>query len=398
MRDESTRIGLIFDCSQGYCRGVLRGIKTYAEVRPGWVFTLVPPDPLAIERLRALRPAGLIAHIFSDSLASTLLAFRRPLVNISGVLTDLAVPKVVVDDRLVGRLAASHLLGHGLKHFAFVGHSEHGYSILRESGYREVLQAAGFSIECYHGRDSQLCDPRAWRLWALDTGIRTWMDGLRRPVGIFASTDVWGHQLLEVCRQIGLRVPDDVAIIGVDNDDLLCDLARPSLSSVAIPTGLIGSEAAGLLDGLLSHPKAPRSPILLPPLGVVTRQSTDVLAVGDPDVVAAVRFIRERLHTPIQVADVLRAVPASRRTLELRFRAVLNRGLAEEIRRARIERASDLLTSTDAPMTEVARRSGFSDAKQFSAVFIRETSLAPTAYRRGARGHGAARSSPSRRR
>ena len=179
-------------------------------------------------------------------------------------------------------------------------------------------------------------------------------------------------------------MPEEVALVGVDNDDLLCELARPALSSVALPAERIGFEAARLLDQLLTRPRA-RSvgqPLLLAPLGVVTRRSSDVLAIDDPEVAAAVRFIREHAYEPIQVKDVLGEVPVSRRTLERRVRAALGYGIWEEIRRAHMERGRALLAETEMPMSEVAKHAGFSDARQLSVVFRQETGLTPTDYRR----------------
>src|SRR4029077_18917384 len=150
---------------------------------------------------------------------------------------------------------------------------------------------------------------------------------LPKPVGIFASNDVCGAQLSEVCHEAGLHMPEQVALVGVDNDDLFCELARPSLSSVAIPAERIGYEAAALLDRLLAGARPPRRPLLLPPVRLVARQSSDVVALDDADVAAALRVIRAHAHVPLRVADVLREVPVSRRALERRFRKALHRGL-----------------------------------------------------------------------
>jgi LacI family transcriptional regulator len=223
-------------------------------------------------------------------------------------------------------------------------------------------------------------------LWALDVAVQRWVQRLPKPVGIFASTDIWGVQLAEVCRQTGLRVPEDVALVGVDNDDLLCEVARPSLSSIALPTERIGFEAAALLDRILARERPSLRPRLLPPIGVVARQSSDVLALDDPEVAAAVRFIREHSHTSIGVKDVLRAVTISRRSLERRFQAALDRTVWEEIRRAHLERAKSLLAGTAMPMWAVAEQAGFSDPRQLSVVFRQETGLTPTAYRGRVRG------------
>ena len=189
-------------------------------------------------------------------------------------------------------------------------------------------------------------------------------------------------QIAEVCRQVGLRVPEDVALVGVDNDDLLCEIARPTLSSVALPTERIGMEAAALVDRLLAGGCPIDLPLLLPPLHVVVRQSSDILALNDAEVVAAIRFIREHAHAPLSVNEVLKAVAISRRSLERRFRIALDRSIWDEIRRAHMERAKTLLVSSDLAIATVAELAGFSDSRQLSMVFRQETGQTPTAYRR----------------
>lgn len=380
--DRSTKIGLVFSYSLGYCRSVLRGIKEYAETRDDWVFTPVEPDPDAIETLRSVHPAGVIAHIYRTDVAQSLLSFGVPLVNVSGVLTDTSIPSVSVDDQQIGELAAEHFIERGFQNFAFVGHRNHGYSIRREAGYRKRLEPLGFSVCSYHERESDPFNPRG-RLWGIDADVRRWLVELPRPAAIFAPNDLWGLQLTEVCRQAGLRLPEEIAIVGVDDDDLLCELARPSLSSVAIPGERIGVEAAALLDRLTARPriKPPKRPLLLSPIEVVPRRSSDVLAIADSDVAAAVRYIRSHAREPIQVDDILRAVPVSRRLLERKFHAILGVGPGEEIRRARIALAKSHLSRTEAPMTEVARLSGFADQRRLAAVFRQETGFTPTAYR-----------------
>jgi LacI family transcriptional regulator len=384
MSRAQVRIGLVLDYSLGYCRAVIQGIKSFAEERPNWLLTLVRPEPTALQRLEALRPDGLIAYVFSSALGERLVRLDRPLINISAIVPDLKCPRVVVDDQLLGRMAAAHLLDRGLLHFAFVGHAQLGYSILREEGFRAVLGDAGFAPLVFRGRGLSPRDTQDL-LWSLNERVEKWLAALPKPIGVFVPNDIWCYQLLEICRQIGLRVPEDVAMIGVEIDGLLCELARPPLTSIAIPAERIGKEAAGLLDRLLADSRPLPSTLLVPPLGVVTRQSTDVLAIDDPEVAAAVRFIREHGLARIRVRDVLQAVPVPRRTLERRFRLALNRGIGEEIRRARIERARFLLASADHSMSEIAQRSGFSNAEQLSTAFHRETGLTPTAYRRQSR-------------
>jgi LacI family transcriptional regulator len=180
---------------------------------------------------------------------------------------------------------------------------------------------------------------------------------------------------------IGLVFDYEVAIVGTDNDDLLCQMARPSLSSVANPTEKIGYEAAALLERLIGGLPPPDGPILLPPLGVVSRQSSDTLAIDDPDVVAAIRLLRARSHQPTSVVDILRALPVGRRTLERKFQKALGRGVSQEIRRIRMERARQLLVDRNRSIVEVAERAGFSSARHLSVAFRAQMGMSPTAYR-----------------
>jgi LacI family transcriptional regulator len=380
----SIRIGLVMSYGLDFYRDILRGIKAFAETRPHWVFTPIAPEPRAVRALRLLGHHGTIAHIFNQELADALIEARKPVVNVSGVLPDLPVPRVGIDHVAVGRMAAEHLLDRGIRNFGFFGYTDHAFSVGREAGFRATLEAAGCRLACYHEADPAKRDPTG--LWEWNDELRRWLIALPRPVGILASHDPQGVELSEVCRHSGLRVPEEVALVGVDNDDLLCELARPSLTSVALPAERVGYEAARLLDRLLTSPR-PRGracgpALLLPPQGVVTRVSTDILAIDDADVAAALRFIRQHAHESIQVKDVLDKVPISRRTLERRVREVLGRGVWEEIRRAHLDRSKSLLAETDMSMSEIARHAGFSDQRQLSVVFREETGLTPTAYRR----------------
>lgn len=204
-------------------------------------------------------------------------------------------------------------------------------------------------------------------------------------MGVFVPEDTLGLQLTEVCRQMGIRVPEDLAIVGVDNDDVMCELAQPPLSSIAVPSEKVGYEAAAMLEHILSGKKQLRERVVLPPLGVVARQSSDVLGVSDGDVAAAVRFIRERASVPISVKEVVEQVAVGRRTLERRFQRVLGHGIWKEIRQAHLTRARLLLADTDLSITEVARQSGFTDLRQLCNTFRQETGLTPTEYRRRVR-------------
>jgi LacI family transcriptional regulator len=215
--------------------------------------------------------------------------------------------------------------------------------------------------------------------------LRRWLRELPKPVGIMACYDIRGQQVLDACRSAGLAVPAEVAVIGVDNDELLCDLASPPLTSVVPNAHRTGYEAAGLLDRLMAGKRVAAAPTLIAPLGVAARQSTDVLAVDDREVARAVQFIREHACDGINVGDVLRVVPLSRRVLEMRFQRLLGRTPREEILQARLGRVKQLLGETDLPLYLIAERTGFEHVEYLSVVFRREAGTTPSAFRAAAR-------------
>jgi LacI family transcriptional regulator len=341
-------------------------------------------DRLRERELKIMRPAGMIALVVNDHLAQALRSVRGPVVNVANVLSDLPFPRVSTDHPQVARLAAMHLRERGFHHFGFVGHPQHAYSLEREAAFRAILDEHGLSLAVYHEHPAPSYRNRG-RLLVLNPGLRRWLLALPKPVGIFACNDLWGLPILEACRLAGLSVPDEVAVLGVDNDELRCELARPALSSIAVPAERVGYEAAALLERLLVGAKPPRQPRLIPPIRVVTRQSTDVVAGRDSEVNTAVRFIRDHGHQPLSVNEVLRHVSVSRRSLERRFRALLERGIGEEIQRVHLERGRDLLATTSLSMDEIAERAGFSSPSYMCRVFRRELGLTPTAYRHQAR-------------
>jgi len=376
----TVQIGLVFEHGIGYCRGVLRGIKRFAETRPHWVLLPVQPDPKAIRSLARVGPHGLISYADLEPVVRMLMGMQKPWVSVCGALPDMGLPRVGPDDAQIGRLAASHFLDRGIRHFGFIGQALHAGSFRRGAGFRRAVEGAGYSVAWYEERGPRQFDPTPDRR-AFER-FRRWALTLPKPVGVLGSYDILGLQIAEVCRQEGLRVPDDVAIVGVGNDDLVCELARPSLSSVATPAGPIGYEASAMLERLMAGARPPKEPVLLPPLGVVTRQSSDVLAIDDPEVAAAVSLIRRKGHEPIRVGDILREVLVSRRSLERKFRKILKRGMSQEIRHAHMERAKGLLGDTEISMQLVAERAGFSNSRHLCVVFRQETGMTPTAYRR----------------
>jgi LacI family transcriptional regulator len=374
-------IALVFSLEYSFCRGALRGIRAFALAHaPDWQFNLISPNETRRlpRMLRSWKPHGAICFAH-QSLGQMIASLGKPVVNLSNASQDLAIPRVGVDDRAVGRMAAEHFLDRGYKHFGFFGTWNHHFGMERLAGFHGRLLEAG--LDCVVAPSAQ--SSRKYRKPSEERTVN-WLVGLPKPVAVLAENDAYALELAELCHQRGLRVPEQVALLGVDDTDILCSFGHPPLSSVALPLQRIGFEAAALLRRLLAGEAAPKT-TLLPPVGVTTRHSTDVLAIEDVDVAEAVRFIRENIHEPIGVDHVLRHVTVSRRALERRFRTILNRSPLDEIRRARIALAKELLTGTDLSMPQVAKRCGFLSAERLAVVFHSDVGIPPTAFRRQSR-------------
>jgi LacI family transcriptional regulator len=371
------RIVTVLDRVSAYARSIFTGIATYACEYGPWRFVpVLPPIALDGSALRDAGADGVIARVATKPMARAIESAGIPAVNVGP--GAFGIPTVRLDDAAVGRLAAEHLLGEDLPHFAYCGLPWVWYSQIRADAFCQTVTAAGRTCDSYVGVPHFDHNTREEHEPQLDA----WLLGLPKPVGLMALDDIRARHVADACKRLGLRVPDDVAIVGAGNDPLTCEITDPPISSVALAAERVGFEAARLLDQVMQGRLVPVEPKLVPPVGMVARFSTLVAAPGDADVARAVRFIRESAQHGISVDDVLQEVALSRRTLEIRFRQVLGRSPGEEIRRAKLERAKRLLIETDAGMEGVARGSGFSSANQLSETFRRETGVSPSQFRR----------------
>jgi LacI family transcriptional regulator len=374
------RIGILLHPVRTYCRRVLRGITSVGG-RAQWEWLLVSADvdPL-FDSLSQGFLHGVIGHFSEKTLLQQVARAKLPAVDIAPLDREDRFVRVTTDELAVGRLAAAHLLSLGLPHFGFYGTKSHYQSLLREQGFRRPIEAAGLS--CHVMLDAAASDSRESHN---GRDLEDWLRQLPKPIGVMASTDSRALQLLAVCRKLQIDVPNTLAVLGVDNDDVFCETANPPLTSIALSTQRIGYQAARVLEDLMQGTKPEQQRILIPPAGIVPRRSSDLPAALDADVAAAVRYIALHVQDDLQVADILRQVPVSRTSLEQKFRKILGRSPAAEIRRAQIELAKLILSQTESAMTEVARAAGFSNAKQLGTTFHRETGMTPTFYRRAGR-------------
>jgi LacI family transcriptional regulator len=376
------RIALLMGQDFAFSRHVLRGIRAYALRHPNWAFRSGPPQADTIDSLRQWKPDGIIAEVVDADFAKSLLRLKRPVVDTFYWIEHAKLPVVDVDHAEVGRMAAEYLASLGLRHFAFFG-NEAVYSGLREKAFAKRLAAMGYRAEIYRGEPLRRMAAQASSDWKKrDALTRKWLERLPKPVGVFACNDATARILADLCSQSDFRIPEEVALLGVDDDELECLLTSPPLSSIAIPSERIGYEAAKLLDERMDSSGATVRRVFLPPMHVVARQSTDTMNTNDPVVIAALRYIQAHVGEGVNVSDVVHSLGAGRRELERKFRAVLGRSVLEEIRQMRLKQSQKLLAGTDLPMSEVAKLSGFSNAHRFAIVFHRFCGMPPTAYRR----------------
>lgn len=389
MAKTAPRVALLIETSRGYGRGLLRGIARYARLHGPWSFYVSPGDfEQAVPVMADWKGAGIIARVENRRVERALLEAGVPVITLDLSEAQLrresalgSFCEVRSDSWQAARLAAEHLLDRGFRHCGFVGIPGRIWSKRREESFRERLREAGLEPRVYGGAGRT-----AERRWDVEQSrLARWLHDLPRPCGVMACNDDRGRQVLEACRIAGLRVPEEVAVIGVDNDELLCELADPPLSSVALNAEHGGYLAAELLDALMRGKVRKRRTITVEPLYVVTRRSTDVVSIEDRDVAEALSFIHAHATDPILVADVVRHVRLSRRTIEQRFRRALGRSVHHEILRVRLERAQRLLSESDLSMGKVAAFAGFGSASYLSQVFRERLKTTPARYRQQSR-------------
>ena len=376
------RVALLVETSNSYARGLLRGVVDYAREHGRWSVYLGEhrrgdQPPPWLERWDG---DGVIARIENTRIARAVARCGRPAVDVSAARLLPDLPWVETDDRAIAALAVDHLMGCGLRHFGYCGDSRFNWSNWRRDHFAARLRRRGFDCSVY--------DPSTGGAdWEQDEDdLAGWLRALPKPAGVMACYDIRGRQVLDACRRAGVRVPDQVAVVGVDNDELLCELSDPPLSSVRPDSRRTGYRAAQLLNRLMGGGTVRRLDHAIAPLGVVTRQSTNILASDDREVAEALRFIRDHARDGISVKQVLDRVPLSRRALESRFSRVVGRTPHAEIERVRMEFVKQLLLETDLTVGEIARRSGFRQQEYLSVAFRRFTGSSPTDFRsRGAR-------------
>ncbi|MDR3636543.1 MAG: DNA-binding transcriptional regulator [Isosphaeraceae bacterium] len=376
-------VACIVETSMAFGREILWGVARYLSENDPWTVYIEQRSltDRAPPWLRNWDGDGIISRL-SPRETRLLRATGIPIVDLNDQGPGRCRPHIMSDHRAEGALAAAHLLERGFTSFAFFGYPQFRWAQDCQKGFAATLLSAGHSCQEYRGAQ-QVSWGHQQQSWEMEVeDVAKWIQSLPKPLGLMACNDFRGIQALDACRRAGLAIPEVVAVIGVDNEELVCTLANPRLSSVVPNARSIGYEAAALLDRLMRGEPEPTTPICLPPLEIVTRLSTDINAIADPDVAVAMRFIREHACAGIGVIDVLAQVPVSRAVLQRRFRSLLGRSIHEVIAEVRLQRVKQLLLESELPLSVIAKRSGFAHVEYLSAAFRRAFGIPPGAYRR----------------
>ena len=374
------QVALLIDTATDWGRRMIRGIARYAQQQGGWDLWLEQRCQYAPGRLPpGWRGDGVIARVADRTMARHLAQASGVVVNVSTArIPGAKFPTVTADLQAAAKLAIEHLLDQGFQHFAYYAPMALSFVEDHHHSFVETLAGLGHSCSLLQAPSGK----RPGEGWQRhQKRLERWIRDLPKPVAMLTWTGRRGRDVIYACRTLGLSVPEQVAVLAADDDTLLCETCNPPLSGVALTSERIGFEAAALLDHMLHGGKTPAKPLLIEPTRIIVRQSTDTLAIDDADLARAIAFIRTHASSPIQVADILRAVPVSRRSLDRRFQQTLGRTPAEEIRRVRLERASRLLAETDMPIPKVAASSGFGSREYFARAFRMQTGFSPRQYR-----------------
>lgn len=375
------RIILLIESSRGSGRALLRGIANYAHHHGPWSFYWEPGGlekawP-ALKQIEAdgiiLRDVKKVDEALASGLPAIVVGHRQS--EIPGLIN------VVTDSEVIGRMGAEHLLQCGFKHFAFCGYSDTPlertvWSEVRDESFGARIREAGFlPTDSYALSNTAEGWPRQ------RAALAGWLESLPKPVGLMACNDDCGQKVVEACKLADLRVPDQIGVIGADNDEVVCGLSDPPLSSVAINFERAGYDAARALDKLMRGAQVVPSRIIAEAPHVVTRRSTDFVAIDEPHLARALQFLRDRARGGVSVDEVARAAGLSRRALEKRFRGFLGRSILEEIRRVRTDHIARMLLETELPVAAIAGMLGFADAHHFARYFRSAKQMSPLRYR-----------------
>jgi len=379
---EKLRVALIIETSSSYGRGILSGLVRFRQTNREWSVFLEQRDlNTALPAwLATWRGDGIISRSTTGSLAQSLASTNVPLIELTDRGSDFGFTCVWSNDAAIGKMGAEHLIERGFRNFAFAGFDDEAWSQRRETAFCDAIREASLDLLPTYRTNWYSGDELQWD--KRQSQIIDWLVSLPKPIAIMGCNDVRSQQIIDACSRARLLVPEQVAVLGVDDDSLVCQLCDPPLSSVTPNAELIGFRAAELLSEEMAGNRSTIRHHLIDPVGVNQRQSTDTLAVDDPEVAKALSFIRDRACSGIGVEDVARYVGVSRSTLERKLRRYSNHSPQEHIRKTQIRQAQELLLKTELPIDHIASVCGYEHPEYLHVVFRRELKMTPGEFRR----------------
>jgi len=378
-------IALLIETSNAYCRNLLQGIANYVRDNRPWSLYLGEhergsPVPGWLSRWQG---DGIIVRMENEKIAQAIAKIDAPAVNVSATNFIQEMPTsvtatVTTNEETLVRMAFEHLQERGFQEFAFCGTAGYTWSVVREENFKRLVNEADGTCHIYKPSST-----RARREnWEQEQArVVKWLQGLPKPVGLLASHDFRGQHVLDACRRAEIAVPEQVAVISLGDDEVLCNLTSPLMTSVTTNPQDIGYQASAVLSQLMAGQSISPQVLLVEPFGVHLRQSTDVTAIDDVNVVAALQLIRRQACDGIKVEDLLKTIPLSRRQLELQFKKLVGRTLHEEIFRVRLTQAKRLVAHSKLPLSDIAHRTGFAHASHMGEVFQAKLGFSPSEYR-----------------
>ncbi len=372
------KVALLMETSNAYTRGVIKGIYGYIKEHDQWdvylgEYSRGEPNP---EWLLSWKGDGIIARIENAEIARLVTQCNLPTVDTSSANLIPKIPWVETDDKKIAKVAFDHLNSCGLKNFAFIG-SNFNWSKWRANHFIELLDKKNIRYSFYN-----LPINLKMNLVQEQKQIESWLAKLPKPVGIFAAYDQLGRLIIDSSHKLGFMVPEEIAVIGVDNDPLICELCSPPLTSIIPDTYTTGYLAATLLESLMKGEKVIKNKNLIAPLGIKKRRSTDSLTIDDPYISKAVHYIYEHATSgTFNIQEILDFVPMTRRVFEKKFLEMVGRTPYKESQRVRINRIKELLSESNLSLADISEKIGFEHVSYMSFLFKRETGSSPIAYR-----------------
>jgi LacI family transcriptional regulator len=371
-------VAILVDTSRSYGRDIVRGIRRYVAEHGPWSLYLEPRDLRSSfpEWLKNWHGDGILSRTVDETMIRQLKATKLPVVELRTSMLKHPFPFVGIDNSVIGSRVAAHFRTLGFQHFACVQDASENFFLERRDTFIQAVNDAGFECPVFQSKHKN------WEQHQRD--LATWLRDLPKPAGVFAVNDQMGFWVLDAARRAGLAVPEELAVVGAENDNMLCETASPPLSSVRLRGQAVGYDAARVLDEWMTKKRLPKpgERHLHTPGDIVTRQSSDIVAVEDPRIAAALRFIRQNATQPLDVARVARECALSRSVLERRMKALIGRSPGEEIARLRFAAVEKLLLQTDLTLDAIAAKCGFTHPQYMAEAFRKRTGMTPGTFRR----------------